>query len=855
MKKQVFYSLVCLCLWWLLPACSDNKEEFADTLTPLPESEVVFGQGLRFSESSSTQTLAFETGNAWTATLNGENTSAWCRVNPIQGKAGKHTVSISVAQNGLEQERQAQLTFSVGTLSKNVSITQAAKAYVAPEGLSYSPEKPDADQPLTLTFKANSQSALYGYTGEVYVHIGVVSDGDWQYVPADWGQNIDKCKMSKTEENNTWSITLSPSIRQWFNSGETPVNKLGIVIRSADGSKKGIESDSFITVTDTKYKGFEPGAVQKANLPTGVQEGINVIDASTVTFVLYDKDKDGKSKDYAYILGDFNNWTLANDESSQMYRDDAAGCWWITVSGLNSNQEYAFQYYVGMKGGESIRIGDPYCEKILDPNNDKYIPASTYADNITYPEKAKGIVSVFKTQKDTYTWSNFSLTEPEKLVIYELLFRDFTATGDIQGAKAKLGYLKEMGVNAIELMPTQEFDGNDSWGYNPCYFFAMDKAYGTKKDYKDFIDACHLEGIAVILDVVYNHATGEFPHAKLYWDASANKTAKNNPFFNVDAPHPYSVFHDFNHENEWVRNYVKRNLQFLLEEYNLDGFRFDLTKGFTQKTCNESNASNYDAGRVAILKDYHAAIKAVKKDAFVILEHFCDNKEESELAADGLHMWRNLNHAYCQTAMGYSSESDFSRMYESTPAWVGFMESHDEERMAYKQSQWGVDALKTDLATRMKQLEVNAAFTFTVPGPKMIWQFGEMGYDITIEENGRTGRKPLHWEYLNNDYRKALQSTYAQLLKLRNDHPELFDSSASLSWKVGNSDWNNGRTLHLTSTTGKQLVVLGNFTNAETSVTFPATTGSWNNWNKNEAQEVGSTVKVPANSFVIYTNF
>ena len=855
MKKQVFYSLVCLCLWWLLPACSDNEEEFADTLTPLPESEVVFGQGLRFSESSSTQTLAFETGNAWTATLNGENTSAWCRVNPIQGKAGKHTVSISVAQNGLEQERQALLTFSVGTLTQNVRITQAAKAYVAPEGLSYSPEKPDADQPLTLTFKANSQSALYGYTGEVYVHIGVVSDGDWQYVPADWGQNIDKCKMSKTEENNTWSITLSPSIRQWFNSGETPVNKLGIVIRSADGSKKGIESDSFITVTDTKYKGFEPGAVQKANLPTGVQEGINVIDASTVTFVLYDKDKDGKSKDYAYILGDFNNWTLANDESSQMYRDDAAGCWWITVSGLNSNQEYAFQYYVGMKSGESIRIGDPYCEKILDPNNDKYIPASTYADNITYPEKAKGIVSVFKTQKDTYTWSNFSLTEPEKLVIYELLFRDFTATGDIQGAKAKLGYLKEMGVNAIELMPTQEFDGNDSWGYNPCYFFAMDKAYGTKKDYKDFIDACHLEGIAVILDVVYNHATGEFPHAKLYWDASANKTAKNNPFFNVDAPHPYSVFHDFNHENEWVRNYVKRNLQFLLEEYNLDGFRFDLTKGFTQKTCNESNASNYDAGRVAILKDYHAAIKAVKKDAFVILEHFCDNKEESELAADGLHMWRNLNHAYCQTAMGYSSESDFSRMYESTPAWVGFMESHDEERMAYKQSQWGVDALKTDLATRMKQLEVNAAFTFTVPGPKMIWQFGEMGYDITIEENGRTGRKPLHWEYLNNDYRKALQSTYAQLLKLRNDHPELFDSSASLSWKVGNSDWNNGRTLHLTSTTGKQLVVLGNFTNAETSVTFPATTGSWNNWNKNEAQEVGSTVKVPANSFVIYTNF
>ena len=186
---------------------------------------------------------------------------------------------------------------------------------------------------------------------------------------------------------------------------------------------------------------------------------------------------------------------------------------------------------------------------------------------------------------------------------------------------------------------------------------------------------------------------------------------------------------------------------------------------------------------------------------------------------------------------------------------VGFMESHDEERMAYKQSQWGVDALKTDLATRMKQLEVNAAFTFTVPGPKMIWQFGEMGYDVSIDENGRTGRKPLHWEYLDNEYRKALHDTYAKLLKMRNEHPELFDGGATFTWKVGTSDWANGRSLHLTSTTGKQLVVLGNFTNAETTIDFPATTGEWIEWKSNEKQSIGNTVKVAANSFMIYTNF
>ena len=113
-------------------------------------------------------------------------------------------------------------------------------------------------------------------------------------------------------------------------------------------------------------------------------------------------------------------------------------------------------------------------------------------------------------------------------------------------------------------MPVQEFDGSDSWGYNPCFFFAMDKAYGTKAMYKQFIDACHEAGMAVILDVVYNHATGNNPLAKLYWDG--DKTAKNNPYFYVEAPHPYRGLHDFIHESPQVRKLVKRNLQFLLKE-------------------------------------------------------------------------------------------------------------------------------------------------------------------------------------------------------------------------------------------------------------------------------------------------
>ncbi|ADV44995.1 alpha-amylase family glycosyl hydrolase [Bacteroides helcogenes] len=854
-RRTILFLGYFLCFSLSLASCGDSNDELQEFLAPASGSEIIFEQGFSFGEAASSQSASFEAGQQWTATINGVD-NGWCSITPKEGKAGKGTVMVSVGKNETGNPRTAQLNIISGSKSKQITVTQSANAIAVPDGLSYSPEKPDADHPLTITFKADTKSALYGYTGDVYMHIGIVSEGTWLFVPAEWSENKDKCKMAFTE-SNVWSITLSPNVREWFGSGTTPVNQLGIVVRSKDGSRKGVEMDSFVEVSDSKYEGFIPGEVKTASLPSGVEEGINVVNNSTVTLVLYDKDKDGGHKDFAYVVGDFNNWTLGNDEKAQMYRDNISGCWWITLNGLDASREYAFQYYVGTRGGKTIRLADAYTEKILDPDNDSYIPVSTYSESKTYPEGGKGIVSTFKIQKDNYNWkvSNFKIDRPEQLVIYELHLRDFTSSGDLNGARAKLSYLKEMGVNAIELMPVQEFDGNDSWGYNPCFFFAMDKAYGTKIMYKQFIDACHEAGMAVILDVVYNHATGNHPFAKLYWDSEKNLTASNNPYFNATAPHPYSVFHDFNHESELVRRFVKRNLRFLLSEYRLDGFRFDLTKGFTQKNSTESTASNYDESRVAILKDYYAAIKQAKSDAYVILEHFCDSKEEKELATEGMHLWRNLNNAYCQAAMGYSSESSFGGLYEKTPAWVGFMESHDEERMGYKQTQWGDGVLKTSLASRIDQLELNTTFFLTVPGPKMIWQFGEMGYDVSIEYNGRTGKKPLHWEYLDNADRKGLHAVYVSLMKLRNAHPELFDGSAIFEWKVSVSDWADGRSLSVESITGKKLVVVGNFTQTTTDVTFPATVGNWTNYFSGKNETVGVKVNVPAHGYKVYTNF
>ena len=669
------------------------------------------------------------------------------------------------------------------------------------------PAQPNADQPLTIYFKAGKTSPLNGYTGDVYAHIGILEYGTWKFVQAGWEENIDKCKFTKdASAANTWYLEIGPSVREYFNSGTTAVTQIGIVIRSQDSQLKGIQEDRFISVVDDKYQPFLPEAYVNQPMPAGCNYGINA-SGSQITFVLHDQDTKGEHKDYAYIMGDFNDWTLSNDDKSRMYRDDANACWWLTVTGLDPNKEYRFQYHLGEYSGidgepdKVIRMSDPFAEKVLDPDNDQWINyhnAIYPEDLMVYPgdKGASGTVACVKINRDNFAWTPFQMKNKDCPVIYEMLFGDYTSTHDIAGAMAKLDYLQTLGINAVELMPIQEFDGNTSWGYNPNHYFALDKAYGTREQYKQFIDECHKRGIAVIIDVVYNHSTGASPLAKLYWNSTNNKTASNNPYFFVDAMHPFNVFHDINHQNTFVQQVVKRSLVYLIEEYNVDGFRFDLSKGFT---WSKSGWDNTDNARINLIKDYAKAIRTVDPDSYIILEHWGNDGEESQYVRDGMHPWKKMNHEYCEAAMGWGgSKADVSgthKYLDSTwgaTGWVTFMESHDEERMAYKQEKYGHDSIKGNLKNSMQNLANNAVCFLTIPGPKMIWQMGELGYnynkwcneqgeDGTADQKYETDRKPVKWEYYDDADRKALYDVYCKLNELRNDNPDLFGKGVDLN--------------------------------------------------------------------------
>ncbi len=498
------------------------------------------------------------------------------------------------------------------------------------------------------------------------------------------------------------------------------------------------------------------------NLPPNIKDGINYINENSVTLSFF-----CPKKSFVYLIGDFNEWKV--DPKYLMNQTPDGERYWLTINGLDKNTAYAFQYLIDGK----IAVGDPYCEQILDPKFDSAIPKSTFPNLKIYPANNTfgGTVSVLQTAQSAFNWkvNNFKRPAKENLVIYELLVRDFVASRSYREVADSVGYFKRLGVNAIELMPINEFTANDSWGYNPTYYMAVDKAYGTKDDLKFLIDKCHENGIAVILDVVFNHVDLEFPYAKAYWDGS--QPSKDSPFLNQKATHPFSVFFDFNHESLATQNYFDRVLEFWLKEYKIDGYRFDLSKGFTQKLTDPNVGlwGQYDANRVRILKRFYDKIRTYDKDAYLILEHFAENNEEVELANYGFMLWGNMNGNFRNIIKG--TNTDLNGLNYQSRGWnepnlVSYMESHDEERIFFDALTNGKNEVKS-LNAVLERAKATSALFFAYPGPKMVWQFGEFGYDVSINSNDRTGVKPQKWEYLKDPNRSKLFKVYAELIKLK----------------------------------------------------------------------------------------
>jgi len=620
---------------------------------------------------------------------------------------------------------------------------------------------------------------------------------------------------------------------------------------------KAIAVNTMESVADSFYYFVRPPLVIE-DPPEGITDGINYINDQTVILSLY-----APEKEYVFAWGDYSDWELSDDV--YMNRTPDSSRYWIEISGLTPQQQYIFQYFID---GE-VRVGDPYAQQVSDPWYDQYISPATYPNLPNYPDdKTFGIASVLQTAQDEYEWQVQDFTPPEKtdLIVYELLVRDFTAAHDFQTLVDTLDYLERIGINAIELMPTNEFEGNSSWGYNPNYYFAPDKYYGPRNTFKAFVDECHSRGIAVFADLVLNHAYGTCPLVMMYWDSENNCPAENNPWFNQESNFLNPDAHwgyDFNHESPETQKLVDSINSYWMSEYKIDGFRFDFTKGFGNNIKGDDDpwGSKYDADRIRLLERMADEIWERNPDAFVIFEHLAENSEEKELANYGILMWGNLNYNYNEGTMGYNEngKSDFSWISYVKRQWdepnlVGYMESHDEQRLMFKNITYGnsfgsYDIRDTSVSLQREALAAN--FFLTIPGPKMIWQFGERGYDYTIDYNGRVGEKPPRWDYMESWERRSLYYTYASLIDLKKNQDVFKTDNFELDvrWAV--------KKIKLTSSE-MSAVVLGNFdvSEAEIDPDFYFT-GTWYEYwtgDSIEVVNVNSPVLLQAGEYRLYTS-
>jgi 1,4-alpha-glucan branching enzyme len=842
---------------------------------------------------------------------------------------------------------------------------------------------------ITITVSLAPQSCN-GLTNppKVYMHAGIGNDNNaFAFsVVGNWGQD-DNIGVMTNNGNNTWSITITPSV--YFNLNATQqanATKLGMVFRNPNGTQElklpqtpsgcgdfifnvgtfqlnlaspannsttiinsggslaisasntggnasynllanGVSinsnpstaSYSFTHTNITSNQNYElvvtqgtstitrrfsvlvnPGTISQA-IPANMEDGINYFPNDPTKAVLK---LNAPGKDFVYVAGSFNNWQP--DGNYAMRRDPATNIFWLELNGLTPGEIYTYQYWVVKQNPIAnspvlVKTADMYSTLVLSPFDDPWIPASSYPNLPAYPQGQQREVTVLQTGQTPYPWSdatlNFVKPHPDNLVIYEVLIRDFDAARNYQSLIDKMDYFTNLNINALKIMPVMEFEGNESWGYNTSFHMANDKFYGTADKLKELIDVCHQNGIAVILDLVLNHAFGRNPGVRMWMNDPDGDgwgpPAADNPYFNTVAMHSYNVGEDFNHQSPLTRYYTRRVIKHWIEEYKIDGFRWDLTKGFTQNCPpgpnQESCTNGYHQDRVDVLRQYADYSWSLDPNHYVIFEHLGSDNEEQQWAnyrvneGKGIMLWGKMSDEYNELSMGFQASINraghVSRGFQAKKL-IAYAESHDEERNMYRNLQFGNNFQPShnvrNLDVALSRMSAIGAALFMIPGPKMIWHFGALGMEQSIFtcSNGtvnlpndpipgdcKLDTKPQpQWvnNWLSQPGRAKIYNDWAKMISLKINEP-VFRGNYAIS-----PDGNNLRQRiyvwddALPASSLKNVVVITNFSVAAQNVnpSFPYT-GTWYDLMDNstiQVSNVTATITVPPGQFRIFGN-
>ena len=526
--------------------------------------------------------------------------------------------------------------------------------------------------------------------------------------------------------------------------------------------------------------------------------------ASSIEFKLFAPYNNG-----ATLKGCFSDWS-----EIAMEKDDR-GYFRTEVELDDGVYEYKFRVQSQswfLDRDEWVEISDPYATDIEDASQNSVIQV----------KQGEKIV-------DTYTWQHDDRDLPsnEELVIYELYIGGFSGGGGDLGqgtfkdAIAKLDYLSELGVNAVELMPIQQSPGDKNWGYNPRHYFAVESSYGSTSDLKHLIDECHGRGIRVLMDCIFNHSDTETPLTQIdfdYWYSREPSDPDNSwgPEFNYDK-------YDDNLDIKPAWQFIGDVVRFWIEEYHFDGIRYDASK----------QIGNFDF--LSWIAE-QAKDSASMKPFFNTAEYIPENPD---LAGFGKPMDACWHESFYIQALKHICADGFDleglkqviepqqQGYTGTTNVINYISCHDHK---YILAELGDRKIFGDSA--FERAKLGAVLLFTAVGVPLIWMGNEFGEYNSEEET------KIDWSLLQNKANQSLFDYYRGLVTLRTENQALHGDNIDFFYEDPESKvlayirWNDE---------GSRLAVVINFSNNflqdYTVPQFPHT-GTWHEWTNNYDVEV-----------------
>jgi len=453
--------------------------------------------------------------------------------------------------------------------------------------------------------------------------------------------------------------------------------------------------------------------------------------------------------DEVRVTGTFNKWS----KTASSLASEGNGYWSADIPGAKAGDEY--KYIIINGDGEFARI-DPYARDVT---------GSAGVSIIHNPD--------FKWEDQT-----FEMPTLNELVIYEMHIGTFNdqpggPPGNFNGAIEKLPYLKDLGINAIEVMPAMEFAGGFSWGYNPANLFAIESDYGGPNAFKKFIKAAHNNGIAVILDVVYNHFG---PSDLGLWQFDGwSEEDKGGIYFYNDwrSQTPWGDTRP-DYGREEVRQYIRDNALMLLYDYRVDGLRWDMT-AYIRNIYGNNNDPEHDIPEGWVLMQrINDEIKHQQHRKISIAEDLKNNPFLTKDTADGgagfdtqwdtgfVHPVREAIITSDDQVRNMDAVRDaiLHEYHEDVFKRVIYTESHDE--VANGEARVPEEISPGDAGSwfAKKRSTLGAAIVFTSPGVPMIFQGQEF-----LEDDWFHDKDPIDWS--KKDKHKGILQLYRDLIRLR----------------------------------------------------------------------------------------